>query len=408
MLLDEPDTGAAGPTALDGVRVLDLGVLVAGPMLAAVLGDFGADVVKVEHPTGDPVRTLGWEKDGVSLWASHLNRNKRCITLDLSTARGATLLQELVAGADVLVESFRPGTMERWGLGPEALAAVNPGLVMVRVSGFGQTGPRSSQPGFGTVAEAMSGFAFVNGYADGPPTLPPIALGDGVAALYAAIATLTALRYRDTTEGRPGQVIDVSLVEPLFAFLGPQAMAYDQLDEVQTRTGNSTTWTSPRNVYRTSDARWVAVSATAQSVAERVVALVGRADLAREPWFGNHAGRFEHEPELHAAIGGWIAERTLDEVLEAFAAVHAVAGPVYSIADIVEDEQFRAREMVTTVEHPRLGPVRTANVAPRLGGTPGRIRHLGREIGADNHAIYVEHLGHSPDELARWRDEGVV
>ena len=177
---------------------------------------------------------------------------------------------------------------------------------------------------------------------------------------------------------------------------------------MQTRTGNSTTWTSPRNVYRTADGRWVAVSATAQSVAERVVALVGRPELAREPWFGNHSGRFEHEAELHEAIGGWIAERTLEQVLEAFQAVHAVAGPVYSIADIMEDEQFRAREMVTTVEHPRLGPVRTPNVVPRLGGTPGRIRHLGRELGADNHAIYVDLLRHTPAELARWREDGVV
>jgi crotonobetainyl-CoA:carnitine CoA-transferase CaiB-like acyl-CoA transferase len=407
LLTDHLDSGEnAG--ALGGVCVLDLGVLVAGPMFAAVLGDFGAEVVKVEHPRGDPVRTLGWVKGGVSLWASHLNRNKQCITLDLSTARGAALVGELVAGADVLVESFRPGTMERWGLGPEALVAINPGLVIVRVSGFGQTGPRRQQPGFGTVAEAMSGFAFVNGYPDGPPTLPPIALGDGVAALYGAIAVLTALRHRDATPGGLGQVVDLSLVEPLFAFLGPQAMVYDQLGEVQTRTGNSTTWTSPRNVYRTADGRWVAVSATAQSVAQRVVALVDRPELAREPWFGDHAGRFEHEAELHEAIGGWIAERTLAQVLEAFQAVHAVAGPVYSIADVMEDEQFQAREMVTTVEHPQLGPVRTPNVVPRLGRTPGRIRHLGPELGADNHAIYVERLGHGADELAQWRRDGVV
>jgi crotonobetainyl-CoA:carnitine CoA-transferase CaiB-like acyl-CoA transferase len=407
-LLKQSDTNAPTLGALDGVRVLDLGMIIAGPMLAALLADFGADVVKVEHPKGDPIRKLGWEKDGVSLWSGHMNRNKRFISLNLSTVRGAELLKELVADVDVLVESFRPGTMERWGLDYETLAAINPGLVMVRTSGFGQTGPRRTEPGFGTAAEAMSGFAHINGYAEGPPTLPPIALGDGMAALYGTIATLIALHHRNVSPERLGQVVDVSLIEPLFAFLGPQALAYDQLGEIQTRTGNSTTWTSPRNVYRARDGRWVAVSASAQSVAERVVALVGRPELAEQPWFKDHAGRHAHEPELHEIIGGWIAERTLEEVLEAFGAAHAVAAPVYSIADIFEDPQYQAREAITTVEDPRLGPVRTTNVVPRLSRTPGRVRHLGKELGADNHAIYVEQLGHDAAELEQWRDEGVI
>jgi crotonobetainyl-CoA:carnitine CoA-transferase CaiB-like acyl-CoA transferase len=400
--------GEPATDALEGVKVLDLGVIIAGPMLAMVLADFGADVIKVEHPNGDPIRSLGWSKDGVSLWSAHINRNKRCITLNLSRERGQALLRELVADVDVLVESFRPGTMERWGLGYSELAEINPGLVMVRTSGFGQTGPRSSQPGFGTVAEAMSGFAHINGYADGPPTLPPIALGDGMAALYGAVATLVALRYRDVSPGRPGQVVDVSLFEPLFAFLGPQAMAYDLLGDVQTRSGNSTTWTSPRNIYRTLDDRWIAVSASAQSVAERVVALVGRSDLTEEPWFKDHAGRHAHEEQLHDIIGGWIAERTLAEALGAFERAEAVAGPVYSIADIFEDPQFAARETLTTVDHPRLGPVRTANVVPQLSLTPGRVREHGHDLGEDNHAIYVDQLGHHPAELARWREQGVI
>jgi crotonobetainyl-CoA:carnitine CoA-transferase CaiB-like acyl-CoA transferase len=377
-------------------------------MLAMLLADFGAEVIKVEHPHGDPIRSLGWSKDGISLWSGYINRNKRCITLNLSRERGQALLRDLVADVDVLVESFRPGTMERWGLGYAELAEINPRLVMVRTSGFGQTGPRRSQPGFGTVAEAISGFAHINGYADGPPTLPPIALGDGMAALYGAVATLIALRHRDASPHHPGQVVDVSLFEPLFAFLGPQAMAYDQLGEVQTRTGNSTTWTSPRNVYRTRDDRWIAVSASAQSVAERVMALVGRSDLTGEAWFKDHAGRHGHERELHEIIGAWIAQRTLGEALEAFERADAVAGPVYSIADIFEDPQFAAREAITTVEHPRLGPVRTANVVPRLSLTPGRVREHGHELGEDNHAIYVGHLGHDPAELARWREEGVI
>jgi crotonobetainyl-CoA:carnitine CoA-transferase CaiB-like acyl-CoA transferase len=394
--------------ALAGLKVIDLGVIIAGPMLAALLADFGADVIKVEHPKGDPVRSLGWVKDGVSLWWSHMNRNKRCISLNLSKPEGAALLKELVADADVLVESFRPGTMERWGLGYDELSRINPGLVMVRTSGYGQTGPRSSRPGFGTVAEAMSGFAHINGYADGPPTLPPIALGDGIAALYGVFATFVALRHRDAAPPHVGQVVDVSLIEPLFAFLGPQALLYDQLGEVQTRTGNSTTWTSPRSVYRDRDGRWVAVSASAQSVAERVVTLVGRPDLAQEPWFKDHAGRVAHQHELDEIIGTWIAERTQDEVFAAFAEADAVAGPVYSIVDILEDPQFSSREIITEIDHPKLGRVRTTNVVPRLSRTPGRVHHLGRNLGEDNHAVFVEQLAHDPSELDRWHQEGVI
>ncbi len=242
--------GGDRPGALEGLRVLDCGVLFAGPITATMLADFGADVIKVEHPAGDPLRTLGWQKDGVSLWWAHVNRNKRYVSLNLSKPQGAALLKELVREADVLIESFRPGRMERWGLSYDELAAINPELIMVRVTGFGQTGPYAERPGFGTVAEAMSGYAYTNGFPDHPPSLPSFAMGDGVCALYGTVATLAALRHRDVAAGG-GQMIDLSLVEPLFAFLGPQALVYDQLGLVQERTGNSTTWTSPRNTYRT-------------------------------------------------------------------------------------------------------------------------------------------------------------
>ena len=393
--------------ALEGLRVLDCGVLFAGPITATMLADFGADVIKVEHPAGDPLRTLGWQKNGVSLWWAHVNRNKRYISLNLSKPQGAALLKELASEADVVIESFRPGRMEAWGLGYDDLAAINQGLIMARISGFGQTGPYSGRPGFGTVAEAMSGYAYTNGFPDRPPSLPSFAMGDGVCALYGTVATLAALRHREVAGGS-GQMIDLSLVEPLFAFLGPQALVYDQLGIVQERIGNSTTWTSPRNAYMTRDNRWVAISASSQSVAERLVRLVGREDLLTEPWFADHTGRAEHADELDQIIGGWIGERTEAEVLEAFEQAEAAVGPVYSIADIFEDEQFRARGTVTQVEHPTLGPVQTPTVVPFLSETPGTVRHFGGETGEHNRSIYVEELGHGEEELRAWNEEGVI
>jgi len=397
----------AAPGPLAGVKVLDAGVLFAGPMIGTILADFGADVVKIEHPRGDPLRTLGWRKGDVSLWWAFANRNKQCISVNLSTEAGQGLLRELVADVDVLIESFRPGTLERWGLGYDELAAISPRLILTRVSGFGQTGPYSPRPGFGTAAEAMSGFAHINGYPDGPPTLPSFALGDGVCALFGAIATLMALFHR-VNSGGSGQVVDVSIFEPLFWLLGPQAIVYDQLGIVQGRTGSQTDWTSPRNVYKSSDERWLALSASSQSIAERVMNLIGRSDLLEEEWFQGHAGRLEHQDELDEGIGSWIASRSEAEVIAAFEEFEAVIAPVYTIADIFSDPHYAARETITTVDHDTLGPVRVQNVVPRLSATPGVVRHLGRRIGEDNHRILVKQLGHTEVELEQWIADGVV
>ena len=386
--------------------MIDAATLFAGPLVATHLGDFGAEVTKVEHPGGDALRTLGWEKDGVSLWWLVVNRNKECVTLDLGTPAGQQLLRELVAGADVLVENFRPGTMERWGVGWEALEAVNPRLVMVRVTGFGQDGPYANRPGFGTLAEAMSGFAHLNGYPDGPPTLPPFALADSVAACVGAFATLAALRHRDATGA--GQVVDLSIYEPLFALLGAQTTLYDQLGVVQERTGNRAPFTAPRSSFQAADGRWFGLSASSQSIAERVMALVGRPDLAAEDWFRSHRGRLEHQDELEDAIGTWMAKHTSEEVEAAFEAFEAAIAPVYSIADIFGDPQYRARGTITTVDHDRLGAVKVPNVVPRLTRSPGAVRHLGRALGADNEAVYCDRLGHSSEDLAAWRAAGAV
>ena len=392
--------------ALHDLKVVDCATLLAGPLIATLLADYGADVVKVEHPKGDALRGFGWVKDGVSLWWLFVNRNKACVSLDLGRPEGAELLKELVADADVLVENFRPGTMERWGLGWDALSAVNPRLVMVRVTGFGQTGPYAGRPGYGTLAESMSGFAHLNGYPDGPPTLPPLALADGVAACVGAFATLAALRQRDATGA--GQVVDQAIYEPLFWLFGTQALAYDQLGIVPGRTGNRTPMTVPRNSFQAADGRWFGLSGASQSVAERVVRLVGRDDLVAQDWFADHTGRLAHQDEVEDAIAGWVAKRPGDEVIAAFEAVGAAIAPMYTIADIFADPQYAAREAIPAVEHETLGPVRVPGLVSRLVETPGAVRHLGRSPGADNEAVFAGRLGHSAAELASWRGEAVI
>ena len=391
---------------LEGIRVVEAATLFAAPMATMLLADFGADVVKLEHPRRpDPARGHGPAKDGTGLWFKSLSRNKRHATLDLSHPDGQALFVRLAAGADVVVENFRPGTLERWNLGWDVLTAENPGLVLARVSGFGQDGPYAHRAGFGTLAEAMSGFAALNGEPDGPPLLPPLALADGVTALATAFAILAALRARETT-GR-GQVVDVSLLEPLMTLLGPGVSAYAALGELQPRTGNRSGHNAPRNVYRTADDRWVAVSSSATSIAERVMRLVGRGELVDEPWFATGAGRVAHVDEIDGAVASWIGARTRDEVLDAFDAAGAAAGPVYDAQDVLADPHFEARGTIATVEDPDVGPLRLPGVLARLGATPGEIRWAGRGHGADT-ADVLAGLGVDADELELLRERGVV
>ncbi len=373
---------------------------------ATLIPASGADVVKIEHPVRpDPARGHGPSKGGDGLWFKALARNKRLITLDLSNPSGRDLFLRLAESADVVLENFRPGTLERWGAGPDDLWRVNPRLVVARVSGFGQTGPYASRPGFGTLAEAMSGFAALNGEPEGPPLLPPLALADGVAALATAFAIMVALRAREET-GR-GQVVDTSLVEPLLTLLGPQLTAYDLLGELQPRTGNRSSHNAPRNVYRTADGSWVAVSASATSIAERVLRLVGRPDLAEEPWFASGSGRAAHVDEIDDAVGAWIASRSRGEVLAAFESAEAAIAPVYDARDILADPQLRAIRAIVSVDDPELGPIKMTNVISRLSETPGEIRTSGRRHGADTEAVLAE-LGVSAEELERLRAGGVV
>ncbi|WP_246108709.1 CaiB/BaiF CoA transferase family protein [Streptomyces sedi] len=388
------------------MRVLDLATLFAGPLAATLLGDFGAEVVKVEHPRRpDPSRGHGPDKDGVGLWWKLLGRNKRNVTLDLSTPEGRELLLRLAADADVVIENFRPGTLERWGLGPDELHAVNPRLVLARVTGFGQFGPYARRPGFGTLAEAMSGFAAITGEPDGPPTLPPFGLADSIAALTTAYAVMTALAGRATTG--QGQVVDMAIIEPLLTVLGPQPLWYDQLGYVQPRTGNRSTNNAPRNTYRTADGHWVAVSTSAQSIAERVMRLVGRPELIEEEWFATGSGRAAHADELDAAVGSWIGRHERDAVVAAFEEAQAAIAPIHDVRDVLADPQYRALGTITEVEDEELGTVRMQNVLFRLSETPGAIRWAGRPHGADTDAVLGE-LGVPAEEIARLRAEGTL
>ncbi|MEV6837368.1 CoA transferase [Streptomyces sp. NPDC051133] len=400
------DRGTATAPPLSGLRVLDLATLFAGPMAATLLGDYGAEVIKVEHPRRpDPSRGHGPGKHGIGLWWKVLGRNKRTVTLDLSAPGGRATLLRLAATADVVIENFRPGTLEKWELGWQELSAANPRLVLARVTAFGQFGPSAHRPGFGTLAEALSGFAALTGEPDAPPTLPPFGLADSIAGLATAYAVLTALAARERTGA--GQVVDMAIIEPILSVLGPHPTWYDQLGYVQERTGNRSANNAPRNTYRTADGAWVAVSTSAQSVAERVMHLVGRPDLIAEPWFATGAGRAAHADVLDEAVGSWIAARPRTEVLAAFEKAEAAAAPVQDVRDLLGDPQYQALDTITTVPDPELGPLRMQNVLFRLSQTPGAIRWAGRPHGADTDAVLTE-LGLTAADIAALRAEGAL
>ena len=394
-----------GPLA--GIRVVDCSTILAGPLVCQILGDFGADVIKVEHPTRpDGMRGHGAAVDGHGLWWKEVARNKRTIGLDLSDPQGAEVLLGLIATSDVLVENFRPGTLERWGLGWDVLEARNPGLILLRVTGFGQSGPYSDRPAFGTLVEAMSGFAHLTGQPDGPPTLPAFGLADSIAGIAGASAVSMALYHRDARGGR-GQVIDLSLLEPIMTAVGPAPTVFDRTGEVQGRMGNRSSNNAPRNLYRSSDGHWLAISTSANAIAVRVMELVGRPEIALEPWFATGAERAQHSDLLDGIVGDWISARTRDQVMESFTAAGAAIAPVYGPADIVADPQVQDREMLIRVEDEDLGPLLQHNVLYRMSATPGAIRSTGRGHGADTDQVFTE-LGLTTDRIAGLRAAGVI
>lgn len=392
---------------LTGLRVLDASTILAGPLTAQILGDYGAEVIKIEHPTrGDGMRGHGLAKDGVSLWWKMVSRNKRTVALHLGDPAGAEVFRRLTATADVVIENFRPGTLERWGLGYDVLSADNPGLVLLRVTGFGQSGPYAARPAFGTLVEAMSGFAHLTGQPDGPPTLPAFGLADTLAGIAGAAAVSMALYHRAGADGA-GQVIDLDLLSPIMTAVGPGVIYADQLGIDQERTGNRSSNNSPRNTYRTADGHWVAVSTSADRIAERVLTLVGHPEVLDEPWFATGRSRAEHADLLDAHVGEWIGARTREEVTEAFSAAGAAVAPVYKPSELLDDPQVQAMELVTTVDDEELGPVRMQNVLWRMGATPGRIRSTGRAVGEDTDDVLAE-LGIDAVRRTQLRDIGVI
>ena len=415
-----------------GVKVLDLSTIVAGGTATSLLADFGAEVVKVERPDGgDPLRNWGpffasahqggtsdkhgtqppgpdEQPEGVSLWWKVHSRNKKSVTLDLRCAEGQLILKEMVAKADLLVEGFRPGTLERWGLGPEVLAQVNPRLVLVRCSGFGQTGPYKDRPGFGTIAECMSGMVGMTGFPGGPPVLPPIPMADEVAGTFGAMAALMALYHRDSLGGNLGQVIDLSLLEPLFRLSVPHVTIYDLLGIVRQQVGNDFPDAAPRTLYQTADGRWVGLSATSQNTWEALVRAIDMPSLADDPRYKDNAARVENREQINEVLQGWIGSRSLEEVMAQLIPAGGVVGPVYDIAQIMDDPHFKARDDIVEIEDPDLGRTKMVGVVPKFSRTPGSITHGGPRLGEHNGEVYSSWLGYNEKKLQNLADEGVI
>ena len=390
-------------SALAGIRVVDLSRIISGGVLTTFLADFGADVIKVEDPRGgDPLRTWGREQ----LYWKQYGRNKRSITLNLAHPRGQELLKRLVRLSDVLVENYVPGRMEKWGLGYEVLSGVNPRLVMVRVSGWGQEGPYRERPGFGTMVEAMSGFAAMTGQADGPPTLPPMPLADMVAAIAGAFGTVAALRHRDAT-GR-GQVIDLALSEPLMAILGPMAADYRRSGYVWKRIGNRSHNSAPRNAYQTKDGRWVGVSCSTQASSEALFRALGLEHLIGDSRFKDNTARLANYDDLDKELGDAFASRTLAELDAMGVTAGGTAAPVYDIEQILQDPQFKARRFFAEANDPDVGPIPLPAPVPRLTATPGTIRWTGPALGAHNKEVLCGELGLGEGELEALRRDKVI
>lgn len=379
------DPSSTGP--LHGIRVLDLSRLMAGNMLSLQLADFGADVIKIEPLEGDPLRD--WRDDGHSLFWKTYGRNKRSVMLNLREAGAMTALWRLVETADVFIENFRPGTLEKMGLAPEKLLERNADLIVVRISGFGQTGPYAHLPGFGTIVEAMSGFADRTGFPDREPVLPPLALADMIAGIYGASAAMMALYARQAGTAR-GQVIDLSLLEPMFSVLGPEAAIHAVTGKIKQRVGSASNTASPRNVYQCADGKYLALSGSTPAVARRIFEIIGRPDMNEDPRFATNSDRVKNRGLVDAAIGGWFATRDSAEALQTMRDAGATVGPVYNIADAMGDAHFASREIIVEAEDERFGTLPMHNIVPRLSGTPGVWRRPAPALGEHNDEILAE------------------
>lgn len=395
------------PQPLDGLRVIDCSSILAGPMTATQLGDFGAEVIKIEHPErGDSIRAHG-NHEAELLWKA-LSRNKKSVGIDLHTAEGQAIVHELVESADVFIENFRPGTLERWNLGWETLADINPSLVMLRVTGFGQTGPYKDRPGFGTLAESMSGFAQLTGQPDGPPTLPPFGLADAFCAMYSVGAVMFALYWRDVNNGT-GQFIDSTILEPIFvALMHPHIIEHGETGKVRERLGNRSNNVAPRNTYETKDDEWVAVSSSSESIAKRILEIVGGEELRDDPRFETMQSRIAHVEELDAIVQDWMHQHNREEIIEIFEENEAAIAPIYDIADIFADPHFQARDAIVEVEDEELDSVMMHGVVPKLSETPGSITHTGPALGEHTVEILSKDTSLSDEEIRELAENGVL
>ena len=405
-------TDSQAPKPLAGVRVLEMGQLIAGPFAGCMLAYFGAEVVKIEPPrTGDPLRNWRVLKDGTSLWWRAMGRNKKCVTLNLRESRGRELARALALRSDVLIENFRPGTMEKWGLGPDDLRAANPDLVYTRVSGYGQTGPFAAKPGFASVCEGFGGLRYVNGFPGGPPVRPNLSLGDTLAALHAVIGVLLALVHRNRIDGRSvggaGQVVDIAIYESVYNVLEAMVPEYDGAGIVREPSGSTLTGIVPTNTYPCADGRYVIIGGNADSIFKRLMRAAGRDDLAGDPRLADNAGRVAHQSEVDEAVAQWTRTLDADRVLAILDDAAVPAGPIYSVADMIEDPQYNARGLFETVE---VGgePLKVPAILPKLGRTPGATSWPGSELGAYNREVYLGTLGLDESELRTLEDDGIV
>jgi crotonobetainyl-CoA:carnitine CoA-transferase CaiB-like acyl-CoA transferase len=402
---------------LRGLKVVDLSIIVAGGTASSLLADFGAEVIKVERPgSGDPLRNWGPFYNGVSLWWKVHSRNKKSITLDLGRPEGQVILKKLAQQADLLIEGFRPGTMERWGLGPDELLRANPGLMMLRYSGFGQTGPYQDRPGFGTIAECMSGYIGMTGFPDSPPVLPPIPMADEIAGVFGAMAGMMALYHRDVLSQQPatgkargkGQVIDVSLFEPLFRLCIPHVTMYDLLGIIRERVGNDFPDAAPRSLYQTRDNQWLGLSATSQNTWESLARAMGLSQLVNDPRFMDNAARLENKDALNQILQDWIGQRPLAQVMEELVPAGGVVGPVYNSAQIVDDPHYQDRGDILEVDDPELGHTRMLGVVPKFSNTPGSVEHAGPRLGEHNQQVYSSWLGYTHEQIDALAEKGII
>ena len=391
---------------LEGLKVVELGQLIAGPFAGKFFSEFGAEVIKVEPPEGDPLRK--WRKlhRGTSLWWYVQNRNKKSVTVDLRTPDGQEVVRRIARDADVVIENFRPGTLEKWGLGYERLAAENPRLVMLRLSGFGQTGPYRDQAGFGAIGESMGGLRYVTGFPDRPPVRPNLSIGDALAALHGVIGVLMALRHREANGGK-GQVVDVALYEAVFNMMEGALPEYDVFKELRERTGSNLTGIVPSNTYLTRDAQHVVIGANADSIFKRLMSVMERADLAEDPSLSDNAGRAKRADELDRAIGEWTARHDAEDLLRILSDAQVPGSKIYSMADIVGDAQYLARDMIRQVRLKDGTPLKVPGIVPKLSATPGEIEWSGPELG-ENTASVLAAQGYSASEIAGLKERRVI